>query len=111
MLLGLLAITAFVVGVLTDVAWTCWTRAVAEGHRVRAANWSVVTYACAVTSTYLVCEKDWLCVLAFAAGCWIGTYGSMRQSVFAKTKRNLLHCRGPSFRLPPCGPNSSELPE
>jgi hypothetical protein len=57
-----------------DVVWTLCVDAVQMRRPLTAANMSALVYCCTVLSTVLVMEQRFTAVVAYAAGCWAGTY-------------------------------------
>lgn len=71
-------IIAFTVGFITDIVWARYFRTVADHKAVSAANWSVAIYLCGVYATYLLIDKEYMAMLAFACGGYLGTYLTVR---------------------------------
>lgn len=67
-------ILAFIMGFLTDIVWTRYSANVSKSNAVYAANWSVLIYLFGVYATYLLIDKEYIPMVAFAIGGWIGTY-------------------------------------
>lgn len=68
-----LAIIGFVVGFLTDLAWTCWMKAIAAHRPIVSANWSIIVYIFSFIATWLVVEKNFVAIIMYLIGGYIGT--------------------------------------
>ena len=73
-----LMVAAFVSGVLYDVVWSLCVHSVARHRPLMAANTAVLTCLCTLFSTVLIVDGEWVPVVAFVAGSWVGTYSSVR---------------------------------
>lgn len=61
-----------------DVVWAKCVSAVAKHRPIAAANMSVLLYACTLLSTILIIDNQWIPIVAFMAGNWVGTFSTVR---------------------------------
>ena len=74
----ILAILAFVCGLVFDITWTFCIRLIAERRAAMAAHMSVLVYGLAIVSTLVIIEKSIPAIIAYAVGSWIGTFLAVR---------------------------------
>ena len=74
----LILMLAFICGFVMDVIWASCVSAVTRRQPALAAHLSVGLYLCALFSTVLIVENQWLSIVAFVVGNWLGTYCTIR---------------------------------
>ena len=77
----LMIILAFIVGFITDIVWTRYGINVAKRHALSAANWSVGIYLCGIFATFLLVDKEYFAMFAYAVGGWLGTFFAVKHGV------------------------------
>jgi hypothetical protein len=70
----MLIIISFIIGLVTDITWTKYTTHISKGNKFYAANWSLAIYLCGVYATYLLIDKEYVSMIAYMIGGYIGTY-------------------------------------
>lgn len=75
----MLALFMLWLGIGTDYAWTRWALASTNHQAVIAANWSVMIFVCGLMYTIQIVERNWVGVLLYIIGCWIGTFMAVRK--------------------------------
>jgi len=73
-------ILAFICGILTDLAWGYWTKAVNNNQPWKASSWNLLTHLMALVFTLLVIDKDILNIAVYLFGCFIGCFWSTKKS-------------------------------
>lgn len=67
-------IIATLVGLATDYVWARWSANVALGNPFVAANWAFLTHVAALVFTLAVIDGNWIAILAYFAGSYVGAY-------------------------------------
>jgi len=80
-------IVAFALGFIGDFIWAKSAENVSKGNPVRSATWLMLFNICAFTCVYFISEKQFVLVLFYLVGAWIGTFVAVR---FQKIKKPIM---------------------
>jgi DNA-directed RNA polymerase subunit N (RpoN/RPB10) len=75
----LVPLLAFSCGFMLSLVWARCISSITEKRAFTAANFGVLLYLCSAASTVLIVEKQFIPILAYVIGDWVGTYIAVRK--------------------------------